>query len=167
MGRPRNLTYQQEEFAQHIASGMSQSEAYRKAYPTCLKWPDKVVWSKASVMARHESVVARIAEIRQPAVVRVQDAIVYTAQVAMEEAREALELAKKTLQPGSMVAAVQLRAKLNGLLIDRKEMGNPGEFQALDALRKQDAIAAIQAEVERRQRLTGPAQPITDVVPKQ
>ena len=109
---------------------------------------------------------ARIAEIRQPAVERVQEEIAYTAREAMREALEALEMAKKTQQPGSMVAAVQLRAKLNGLLIDRKETGQAGEFQALDAMRKQDAVMAIQQELDRRARLANGSSEVDDVIPK-
>lgn len=163
----RQLTAQQEQYAQNLAAGLPQAEAYRKAYPKSVEWKETALWSEASRSARNPLIAARVKEIREPAVARVQEEIVYTAKVAMEEAREALELAKKTQQPGSMVAAVQLRAKLNGLLIERREQGNPGEFQALDASRKQEAIAALQAEVERRLRLAGPAQPITDVVPKE
>lgn len=123
MGSPRkSLTYQQEKFAVALAGGATQSDAYRQAYPTSLKWPDAVVWSKASEMARHRLVVERVKEIREPAAVRVQDEIVYTAKVAMSEAQRALELAERVNQPGAMVAAIQLRAKLNGLITEKKEV---------------------------------------------
>lgn len=166
MGRPRNLTYQQEEFAQHIASGMSQAEAYRKAYPTCLKWPDKAVWSKASVLARHEGVVARIAEIRQPAVARVQEAIVYNVQVAMQEAGEALEMAKKTQQAGSMVAAIQLRAKLNGLITDKKEVAVT-QMGDMTPTEKAVLLEAARNALQEKRQLKLPDSDVQDVVPKE
>lgn len=46
----------------------------------------------------------------------------------MKESAAALNLALLVEQPVAAVAAVALRAKLNGLLVDRKEIGGPGAF---------------------------------------
>lgn len=48
--------------------------------------------------------------------------IQYRLEQAMSEAGEAFTVAKTAGNGGAMVAAVQLRAKLNGLLIERKEI---------------------------------------------
>lgn len=61
------LTPKQEKFAQGIGSGLSQAEAYRKAYPSSLKWLDNTVWSRASVMAKNKKVVARVTTLREKA----------------------------------------------------------------------------------------------------
>ncbi len=43
----------------------------------------------------------------------------YSAEVAMREAEEAIEFAKETKNANALVKAVELRARLNGLIIDR------------------------------------------------
>lgn len=58
------LTPKQEAFATGVASGLSQAEAYRQAYPKAQGWKDETVWSKASTMAKDEKVQARIQELR-------------------------------------------------------------------------------------------------------
>lgn len=58
------LTPKQEAFATGIASGLSQAEAYRQAYPKAQSWKDETVWSKASTMAKDDKVQARIQELR-------------------------------------------------------------------------------------------------------
>ncbi len=54
------LTVAQEEFAVGIASGMSQADAYRKAYPKALKWKNEAVWVQASQTAAAPNVRLRI-----------------------------------------------------------------------------------------------------------
>lgn len=58
------LTPMQEAFAQAVASGKSKSEAYRIAYPRSKQWKPESVWNKASAIASHVGVSARIDEIR-------------------------------------------------------------------------------------------------------
>lgn len=60
----RKLTPREEKFAQGVADGLSQAEAYRQAYPSAAKWKDATVWSKASVLMRNGKVQARVEEIR-------------------------------------------------------------------------------------------------------
>lgn len=128
------LTPQQEKFAQAIVSGLSQSDAYRKAYPKSLKWKTESVNSNASTLASNTEVAQRVAELRKPVVEKAQ----YGLEQAMAEAEDALKTAKGKENGGAMVAAVQLRAKLNGLLVEKKEIrvgaieGLPDE--ALDKL---------------------------------
>lgn len=54
------LTAKQEAFATGIASGLSQAEAYRQAFPQSRKWKDKTVHEKASRLAADDKVRARI-----------------------------------------------------------------------------------------------------------
>lgn len=58
------LTPQQELFAQGVAAGKSQAEAYRVAYPKALKWAPETVWNRASALMRDSEVVARVEAIR-------------------------------------------------------------------------------------------------------
>jgi len=58
------LTPKQEAFATGVASGLSQAEAYRQAFPQSRKWTDKTVHEKASRLAAEDKVQARIQELR-------------------------------------------------------------------------------------------------------
>jgi hypothetical protein len=62
------------------------------------------------------------------------------------------DLARALGQPSAAIAAIQLKARLAGLLVDRKETGAPGDFSALqspeavlDAVRRElgDKVAEI------------------------
>jgi len=59
------LTAQQESFAQAVASGKSQSEAYRTAYPRSREWKQTAVNETASRTASNPTVFARIAALRR------------------------------------------------------------------------------------------------------
>lgn len=59
-----SLTSQQEAFAQAVASGKSQSDAYRSAYPKSLKWKPDSVWQQASKLMADTKVSTRIDSIR-------------------------------------------------------------------------------------------------------
>ncbi len=126
------LTARQETFAQGVASGLSQSDAFRKAYPTCLKWPAKTIHEKASTLAANGKVVERVAELRKPVIDRVQ----YLLKDAMLEAEEARQLALKDEKgAAAAVSATSLKARLNGM------------FEKDNAQRGDAAIAALMAAV--------------------
>lgn len=57
------LTPQQEAFATNLASGMTQAQAYRQAYPKSQKWKDKSVHERASHLAANVKVQSRVAEL--------------------------------------------------------------------------------------------------------
>lgn len=58
------MTPQQERFAQEVASGKSQSEAHRIAYPKSAKWKPSALWSSASALLAKREVSARVDAIR-------------------------------------------------------------------------------------------------------
>lgn len=57
------LTAKQEAFAQAVADGKTQSDAYRSAY-SASKMADKTVWVKASELMADGKVSARVGELR-------------------------------------------------------------------------------------------------------
>lgn len=61
------LTAKQEAFATGIASGLSQAEAYRQAFPNSRKWKDDAVYSRASTLAANTKVQQRIQDLRDKA----------------------------------------------------------------------------------------------------
>lgn len=58
------LTTKQERFAQAIADGLSQADAYRTAYDASKSKPE-TVWSKASELMADGKVTARVAQLRE------------------------------------------------------------------------------------------------------
>lgn len=52
-----------EKFAQGIASGKSQRNAYRAAFPNSMNWKDETVDSKASALAKTDKVLERVKEL--------------------------------------------------------------------------------------------------------
>lgn len=59
----KDLTPQQEAFATGLATGLTQAEAYRLAYPRSRAWKDNAVHSRASVLAGNAKVQQRVAEL--------------------------------------------------------------------------------------------------------
>lgn len=57
------LTPKQEAFAAGVAQGLSQAEAYRRAFPNSTKWKDESVWVRASRLMGDANVQSRIEEL--------------------------------------------------------------------------------------------------------
>ena len=58
------LTPQQEKFAQAVASGKNQAEAFRVANKRAQKWKPETVWSEASKLMALPKVSTRVQEIQ-------------------------------------------------------------------------------------------------------
>lgn len=58
------LTAQQEKFAQALADGMTQADAYRTAY-NCSKQTDATLWANASRTANDSKVLARVTLLKE------------------------------------------------------------------------------------------------------
>lgn len=56
-----------ETYAQGLAAGMSQKDAYKAAYPRAETWKDQTVYNKSSALARRPEVVERVQELQQNA----------------------------------------------------------------------------------------------------
>lgn len=126
----QGLTQKQEKFARGIVSGLSQADAYRAAYDSTST--DKTVHEAASRLARNGKVAARVMILTAQAGTRAADtavkAVRYELVDAMRECDEALAVAKKNGNAGAMARCVELKAKLNGLMVeDRKNQRRPLE----------------------------------------
>lgn len=58
------LTPMQEKYAQGLAMGMTQADAYRASY-NCQDWLDSSIWCEASKLADHPMVIQRVKEIQE------------------------------------------------------------------------------------------------------
>lgn len=155
------LTEPQEKFAQLLVQGKSQYEAYLEAYPSSQTWKRNAVDSQASQLASDRKIIQRISTIRAPVIKKLQ----YGLEEAMQEALRAYDLAASTEQVGAMVAAAQLRAKLQGLLVERKEV-KVTKLDDYDANEKTLMLESLKGELARRKALSAPEQDITDVEAK-
>ena len=140
---PAMLTPKMEKFCQAIVSGLSQADSYRAAYNAGAMKP-ATVQNKAHILMKNGEVRARVVALRAPVIAKVQ----YGLMEAMNEAQEAFAVSKARDNGAAMVAAVMLRARLNGLLVDRKEI-TVTEVQRLtdDELDRLIALKAREAGV--------------------
>lgn len=128
-----------EAFAQALAQGKTQAEAFRLTYPRSENWKPDSVWSKASVLAKRPEVRARVeylkARVKERAAkelarirARVEEGVVehvlYSLADALKEADEALALARERKNGAWLTQAVKLKAQLVGLLVERREVRN-------------------------------------------
>ena len=120
------LTAKQEAACQaYIQCGGNQSAAYRMAYNAENMKP-AVVWVKASELFNNGKVTVRIMELLERLRLR---HMVNLDGVTME-LDAARDLARENNQPSAMVAATMSKAKLHGLVTDKKfvELGARVEF---------------------------------------
>lgn len=108
------LTPKQEAFADGIAAGMTQSDAYREAYPGTKMTP-KQIWEEASKLAAHPKVSQRLFLLHEA----IKERTLVTIESITKELEEARELAAAEKQSSAMTAASMGKAKVNGLLIDK------------------------------------------------
>ena len=135
------LTPKQEAFCIAVASGLNPSDAYRSAYDTSKMKPASINKEAKKLLTDNPHIAPRVDSLRKPVI----EAAQYGLAEAMAEAAEALSVAREKSNGGAMVAAVTLRAKLSGLLIDKKEI-RTGELDGLghDELKQlRDALTAI------------------------
>jgi len=107
------LTSRQEMFAQQVAAGLSQSDAYRFAYPTSKGKSDKTVWENASKLAANPKVLPRVRELQAKAA----DLCAISIQSLVDELDNIIKLALAQERPqcSAAVNAIMAQAKLLGL----------------------------------------------------
>ena len=123
-----------EKFAQGIAKGLSQRNAYRAAFPSSLDWKDTTVDSKASVLAKNGKVLERIKELAEESTSKA----VMTAQERKEWltgiVKNDLEQTKERLK------AVDILNRMEGSYIEKVELNgqvnNPMAGLTTDELKK-------------------------------
>ena len=112
-----SLTPQRELFAQAVASGKSQADAYREAYKVKPNTKPECVQVNASKLMADAKVALRVAELRAP--------IAEKAQLTLESHLERLaQLSKKAEEDGQFSAAISAevaRGKAAGVHIEKSE----------------------------------------------
>ena len=110
------LTPKQEKFAQGVASGMTQADAYRAAYD-CSRMKDSTVQRNASALMKDNKISARVGEL--------QKSVVEAVQLTLEEHLRVLEElrdgARDKQDYGSAIKAETKRGEACGFYKQRSE----------------------------------------------
>lgn len=112
------LTPKQEAFAQAVASGKSQSDAYRSAYKVRETTKAESVNQKASRLMAEVKVRARVEALRQPVV----EAAQITLASHLERLRALSAAAEEGGQYSAAITAEVARGKASGLYVEKTEL---------------------------------------------
>lgn len=105
------LTPRQEAFAANVASGMSQAEAYRQAYPNALAWKPEAVHQQASRLSHLPHVSSRIKELQASVA---ESAVLDAAEIMRETRRVAMsDIAGIVHTEGPMAGKIKLPHELD------------------------------------------------------
>lgn len=118
MPKATKLTNKQEAACQaYIECGGNQSEAYRRSYAAENMKPE-VVWVEACKLFAIHKVAIRVLELQAVHAKRHN----VTVDSITRELDEAREMAREERQPAAMTGASSVKAKLHGLITDKKEL---------------------------------------------
>jgi hypothetical protein len=136
----QQLTAKQASFVEHLAAGVPQSEAYRRAYPDATP---ATVYSQAGRLSRLPHIAQEIERIQQPE----QQ---YQAWNRARLVRELWELSQSSRlkHPGTAVRCLELIGKACGLLVDRQEITASIRSEAIVSLSTEQLLSlARQAQL--------------------
>lgn len=150
MGMLKNSKH--ERFAQELAAGKTADAAYQEA-------GYKANRGNASVLKANQNVLARVQELQGRAVEKVVltkqwilERLIANAERAMQAEpvldREGNETGEYTYQGNVANRALELLGKEMSMFVDRKEVGVPGEFKAIEAMDADELRAFLRNEAE-------------------
>lgn len=109
------LTAKQEAFAQAVASGMNQSDAYRQVYKVRAGTKPESINQAASRVMADIKVTSRVAELREPAVKNAQ----LTLETHLSDLQKLRNMAVKKEQYSAAISAEIARGKAAGLYVEK------------------------------------------------
>ncbi len=113
--REKRLTKAQEDFVQGIIQGLSQRQAYYKAYPNSKKWADNSVDSKACCLYNSDKIQKRLKEFNE----KVESQTIYNAQQLREFWTNILLDVDSGLS--NRLKASELLGKSQGIFVEKRE----------------------------------------------
>ena len=123
-----------EAYAQELAKGKPARQAYVLAG---YKKND----GNASRLKSNEKLAARVNELVERTAANAAARAEVTVVSLLNELEEARKLAAEINQPSAAVAATLGKAKVAGLIVDRKEVGKPGDFEGMNVDELREYIA--------------------------
>lgn len=125
------MTPKQEAFAMAYVETGNASEAYRRAYDVAETTKPATIWEEASRTLANPDVTARVMELQKEAAER----LFVTVESLTKELDEDRQLARQEGQASAAISAVMGKAKLHGLITDKRELsGSLNIGAALDTL---------------------------------
>jgi hypothetical protein len=103
------LTVKQENFAQAIADGMTQADAYRLAY-NAQKMTDKTTWERASAVAKNSKVAARVLHLKAA----IAEKQLWTREQSVKALITAAQMGQDNGKPAELVAAIKELNAMHG-----------------------------------------------------
>ena len=110
-----SLTPQREKFAQAVASGMNQSDAYREAFKVRAGTKLSSINVNASKLMADTKVLQRVEELRAPIAKRAQ----ITLESHLEDLQRLRNMAVKAEQFGAAITAEVARGKAAGIVVEK------------------------------------------------
>jgi len=112
------LTPKQERFAMAVASGKTQSDAYREAYNVRPTTKMETINQQASRLLANSNIYARVEELRKP----IAQKAMITLESHIERLKELAALAVDTGQIAAAIKAEELCGKASGIYIERRQL---------------------------------------------
>lgn len=112
------LTPKQERFAQEIASGKSQADAYRAAFDVSASTKAETIHKRASELMQKGEVAGRVEELRKPIV----EEIGITLKGHLDDLKRIRNAAVQSGQYGAAVSAEVARGKAAGVHVEKSEV---------------------------------------------
>lgn len=103
------ISPKQEHFAQCIADGMTQADAYRTAYDTTKSKPESI-WSKASELMADVKVTARVAELKA----ELAKKAIWTREMSVKALVQAYKVAQVQNSSTGMAGAIKELNAMHG-----------------------------------------------------
>jgi len=122
------LTPKQEAFAQAVATGKTQADAYRAAF-NATKMKAETIQSKACLLMADGKVRARVAELRKPVILAVE----ITLTGHLERLARLSDKAEQEGKYSAAVAAEVARGKASGLYVEKVELSGSVAVTMTDA----------------------------------
>jgi DNA-binding transcriptional LysR family regulator len=113
-----SLTPQREKFAQAVASGMNQSDAYREAFKVRVGTKLSSINVNASKLMSDTKVLQRVEELRAPIAKRAQ----ITLESHLEDLQRLRNMAVKAEQFGAAITAEVARGKAAGIVVEKGQI---------------------------------------------
>ena len=121
------ITAQQEKFAQSVASGMNQSEAYRSAYNVRINTKLETINNSAYKLINNPQINARVEELRKPVAIAAQ----MTLEAHLNDLKGLRNMATKSNQFSAAISAEIARGKAAGLYVDNVNLNGKVVLQSV------------------------------------
>jgi len=111
-----NLTPKQEAFAQAVANGMTQADAYRSAFNVRPGSKPESTWDSASKLMAHPQVSLRVAELKE----KLEKKALWSREMSVKALVKAYQIAEQGQNPQGMTGAIKEINAMHGFNAPQK-----------------------------------------------